>query len=553
MQTSSKAFFCILILDKIDSESATDSNNADDRAEKKGVMHMTKFKEILRLHHHLGINKLQIAESLGCSRTTVIGVLNAAAQAGIMWEDVKELTDRDVKRLLYPSDDREQPQYKMPDFDQIHKELGRSGVTLSLLWVEYCEECRNSGLIPYQSTQFYKYYADYAKKHKATMRIDRKPGDLVEVDWAGQTTRIIDNVTGEDITCYVFVAVLAYSKYAYAEAFLRQNQASWIAAHNHMYRFFGGATRILVPDNLRTGITVNSREETVVNRTYQEMAEHYDTAVLPARPKKPRDKPSAESGVGDISIWIIAALRNNQFFTLKELNDGIREKLTEYNAKEFQKKPGSRLSMYLEEKPLLRPLPKFPFEIAEWKTARVQFDYHVANDKKYYSVPYEYVGKDVDLRLTEDTIEVFYAGERIASHPRAIPYGKLHDTIPEHMPPEHRKYGEWNADRFKKWADKFGPSTRAVIEYFFSIAKVEQQAYKTCRALLHLADKYTGKRLEAACEKSLTFSPYPSLRGVQAILKSGRDRLQDSEDAEPTAASFKYGFTRGAEYYGGDE
>ena len=209
--------------------------------------------------------------------------------------------------------------------------------------------------------------------------------------------------------------------------------------------------------------------------------------------------------------------------------------------------------MYLEEKPLLRPLPKFPFEIAEWKTARVQFDYHVANDKKYYSVPYEYVGKDVDLRLTEDTIEVFYAGERIASHPRAIPYGKLHDTIPEHMPPEHRKYGEWNADRFKKWADKFGPSTRAVIEYFFSIAKVEQQAYKTCRALLHLADKYTGKRLEAACEKSLTFSPYPSLRGVQAILKSGRDRLQDSEDAEPTAASFKYGFTRGAEYYGGDE
>ena len=514
---------------------------------------MTKYKEILRLHHHLGINKLQIAESLSCSRTTVISVLNAAAQAEVTWEDVKELTDREVKRLLYPSDDREHREYRMPDFDQIHKELKRSGVTLSLLWVEYCEECRNSGQIPYQSTQFYKYYADYAKKHKATMRIDRKPGDIVEVDWAGKNAHIIDNITGEAIDAYVFVAALAYSKYAYAEAFLNRNEASWIAAHNHMYRFYSGVTRILVPDNLRTGITLNSKEETIVNRTYQEMAEHYDTAVLPARPYRPRDKASAESNVGDISIWIIAALRDSQFFTLKELNDAIKEKLAIYNAKEFQKKPGSRYSMYLEEKPLLRPLPKFPFEIAEWKTAKVQFDYHVACDKKYFSVPYEYVGKDVDLRITEDTLEVFYAGERIASHPRAIPYGKLHDTIPEHMPPEHKKFGERNADRFKKWADKFGPNTRAVIEYFFSNAKVEQQAYKACRALLHLADKYTVKRLEAACEKSLAFSPYPSLRGVQAILKSGRDRLPDSEDNEPEAVSSEYGFTRGASYYGGDE
>ena len=542
-----------MIPDRIDSVCVIVSNDAVSYAKKKGVITMTKFKEILRLHHHLGINKLQIAESLSCSRTTVIGVLNAAAQAGITWEDVKELTDRELKHLLYPLDEREQVQYKMPDFEQIHKELKRSGVTLSLLWVEYCEECRNSGQIPYQSTQFYKYYRDYAKTHRATMRIDRKPGDIIEVDWAGKTSRIINNVTGEDIAAYVFVAALAYSKYAYAEAFLNRNEASWIAAHNHMYRFFGGASRILVPDNLRTGITLNSKEETIVNRTYQEMAEHYDTAVLPARPDRPRDKPNAEGDVGDISTWIIAALRDGQFFTLKELNDAIMEKLAEYNAKEFQKKPGSRHSMYLEEKPLLRPLPKFPFEIAQWKTAKVQFDYHVAHDKKYFSVPYEYIGKDVDLRITEDTLEVFFVSERIASHPLAIPHGKLHSTFPEHMPPEHKKYGEWNADRFKKWADKFGPNTRAVIEYFFSNAKVEQQAYKACRALLHLADKYTGKRLEAACEKSLAFSPYPSLRGVQAILKSGRDRLPDSEDNEPEQVPSQYGFTRGAGYYGGDD
>ena len=514
---------------------------------------MTKYKEILRLYHNLGIKKLQIAESLGCSRTTVTSVLNAAAQAGIAWEDVKGLADREVKRLLYPSDDREQPQYRMPDFEHIHKELRRNGVTLSLLWVEYCEECRNSGQIPYQSTQFYKHYADYAKKHKATMRMDRKPGDILEVDWAGSTAHIIDQITGEAIDAYVFVAALAYSKYAYAEAFLKRDEASWIAAHNHMYRFFGGVTRILAPDNLRTGITLNSREETVVNRTYQEMAEHYDTAVLPARPKKARDKPNVEGDVGDISIWIIAALRNGQFFTLAELNDAIMEKLGEYNAKEFQKKEGSRHSMYLEEKPLLRPLPKFPFEIAQWKKAKIQFDYHVTHDRKHYSVPYEYIGKDVDLRITADTLEVFYAGERIASHPLALPPGKLHSTFPEHMPPNHQKFGEWDAGRFKKWADKFGPGTRAVVDYFFSNAKVEQQAYKTCRALLHLADKYTGSRLEAACEKSLAFSPYPSLRGVQAILKSGRDRLPDSEDSEPDTARSQYGFTRGADYYGGDE
>jgi transposase len=514
---------------------------------------MTKYKEILRLHQHLGVKKLQIAKSLCCSRTTVISVLNAAAQADITWEDVKDLSDREVKRLLYPSDDREEPQYKMPDLEQIHKELGRSGVTLSLLWVEYCEECRNSGQIPYQSTQFYKYYRDYAMKHKVTMHIDRKPGDIIEVDWAGNTAHLTDPITGEVINVYVFVAALAYSKYAYAEAFLNRNEASWIAAHNHMYKYFGGVTRILVPDNLRTGITKNSKEETIINRTYQEMAEHYDTAVLPARPFHARDKASVEGEVGVISIWIIAALRNGQFFTLSELNDAIKEKLAEYNAKPFQKKDSSRHSMYLLEKPLLRPLPKFPFEIAAWKTAQVQFDYHVAYDHKYYSVPYEYVGKAADLRITEETLEVFYVGERIASHPLHIPYGKLHSTFPEHMPPEHQKFGEWDAERFKKWADKFGPCTRSVIDYFFSNAKVEQQAYKACRALLHLADKYSGKRLEAACEKSLTFSPYPSLRGVQAILKSGRDRLPDTEEREPETVTSKHGFTRGAEYYGGSK
>jgi transposase len=515
---------------------------------------MTRYKEILRLYHHLGIKKLQIAESLGCSRTTVISVLAAAAKASVGWEDVKELSDREVKQILFPSSDVVLPQYRMPDWDCIHKEMGRTGVTLSLLWVEYCEECRNSGQIPYQSTQFYKYYREYTQKHRATMHINRKPGDIMEVDWAGDAAHITDSVTGEVIKAYIFVAVLAYSKYAYVEAFFSQNEAAWIAAHNGAYRYFGGVARITVPDNLKTGVISNTKDKTVINRTYQEMAEHYDTAILPARPYRPKDKPNAEGEVGVVSTWIIAALRNRTFFSLAELNVAIMEKLPEYNERPFQKKDGSRYSMYLEEKVLLKPLPKFPFEIAFWKTAKLQDNYHVASGGKYYSAPYEFIGKELDLRIAEGTIEIFCAGTRIASHPLLPPHGGKYSTREEHMPPEHRAYGEWNADRFCSWADKFGPNARAVVDYFFSNVKVEQQAYKACRALLHLADKYSAIRLEAACEKAISFSPYPSLRSIQAVLKSGRDRLPDSEDKEPEQSEASlYGFVRGADYYkGGD-
>jgi transposase len=336
---------------------------------------MTNYKEILRLHYHLVINKTKIAESLGCSRTTVIAALSAADNAGITWEAVESLSNREVKQLLYPSDDS-QPQYRMPDWEYVHKEMGRTGVTLSLLWVEYCEACRDSEEIPYQSTQFYKYYRDYTQKHRATMHINRKPGDTMEVDWAGDTTEIVDPVTGEIIKAYIFVAALSYSRYAYVEAFLTQKASAWIAGHNNAYRHFGGVTRIVVPDNLKASITLNSKEETIVNRTYQEMAEHYDTAVLPARPQRPKDKPGVEGEVSVVSTWIVAALRNQKFFSLSELNAAIKEKLLKYNEREFQKKEGSRLSMYKEEKPFLRPLPKQPFEPAAWKKAKLQENYH---------------------------------------------------------------------------------------------------------------------------------------------------------------------------------
>ena len=282
---------------------------------------MTNYKEILRLHS-LGINNTRVAEGCGCARSTVISTVQRAQEKGITWEDIRSLDEAEVARKLYPATSMGR-QYKMPDYEYVHQEMQKSGVTLSLLWVEYCEQCRVNGELPYQSTQFNKYYADFVHKTKATMRLEHKPGETMQVDWAGQTAHILDTDTGEQFDAYLFVAVLPYSGYAYTEAFLDMKQDAWITAHVNAYRFFGGVTRILTPDNLKTGVIKNTKDETVVNKSYQEMAEHYGTAIIPARPRKPKDKAYVEGSVGVVSTWILATLRNQQLLSLKELNIAI--------------------------------------------------------------------------------------------------------------------------------------------------------------------------------------------------------------------------------------
>lgn len=251
---------------------------------------MTNYKEILRLRS-LGINNTRIAESCGCARSTVIAALQRAAEQGFSWNKIKNCSTEEVARKLYPSTALGQ-HYKMPDYEWVHREMQKSGVTLSLLWVEYCEQCRQSGELPYKSTQFNKYYADYVHKTKATMHLEHKPGETMQVDWAGQTAALVDTDTGERLDAYLFVAVLPYSGYAYTEAFLDMQQEAWITGHVNAYRYFGGVTRILTPDNLKTGVLKNSKTETVLNKSYQEMAEHYGTAILPAGPAVPRTRPS---------------------------------------------------------------------------------------------------------------------------------------------------------------------------------------------------------------------------------------------------------------------
>lgn len=510
---------------------------------------MVNYREILRLRS-LDYSQRQVAASVHSSRSTISEVYQLADKHGLTWPLSSDVSNMDVRNLLYPERAAE-PGRKMPDCSNIHKELAKPGVTLTLLWSEYCEQCQSENMIPYQYTQFCDYYRNYAKKTKATMRIKRKPGELLEVDWAGKTLSVVDEITGELIPAYVFVASLPCSLYGYAEAYPSMVMENWISAHIHAYQFFGGVTRILVPDNLKTGVIKHTRSEIVLNKVYQEMAEHYGTAVIPARPASPKDKPTAEGTVGVISTWIIAALRNEKFFSFSELNEAIRIKLNEFNSKPFQKKQGSRLQAFEEEeKSFLLPLPASPYEMAVWSTATIQPDYLITVEKCKYSVPYEFIGHTVDIRYTSKTIEVFFQNNRIASHVRR--YGICDPQIlPEHMPDNHRKFLTWNKDTFLDWAETVGQSTLAVMKAFLSSYKVEQQSYKSCGALMKLADRYSVTRIEGACSRALSYTPNPSLRSIKTILNTGQDKVKPNKQATKPQPSGRYGFTRGAEYFGG--
>ena len=324
---------------------------------------MTKYREILRLSS-LGFSNRSIALSVPCSRNTVAKVLKRSQELDVSWPLEDTQTDEVLEGLLYPKQcDRSQK--RMPNYAYIHKELLRNGVSKKLLWTEYMEDCRANGDEPLMYSQFCYHIQQDEQKRRATMHINRKPAEQVEVDWAGDPAHIIDPDTGEILDAHIFVGVMTYSQYAYVEAFLDMKQKSWVTAHVHMYEFFGGVARILVPDNCRTAVVHNGGwKDQQINETYQEMAEHYGTAIIPARVRTPKDKPNAEGTVGNISTWITAALRNEQFFSLAELNCAIREKLEQFNRRLFQKKEGSRLDLFFEdERPLLSPLPTTRFEL----------------------------------------------------------------------------------------------------------------------------------------------------------------------------------------------
>ena len=393
---------------------------------------MTNYREILRLHS-LGINKMDIAASCSCSRNTVASVLQKAKEFRLSFPLPDDISDKQLSDKLFPQSEVKVI-YKMPDYENIHREMAKSGVTLTLLWLEYCDSCRESGEIPYKSTQFNKYYNDYLNSTNATMHINHKPGEIMQTDWAGDVANVINTDTGELIPAYVFVATLPYSGYAYVEAFFSMDQECWITAHVNAFNFFGGVTRIIQCDNLKTGVDKHTRNEVVLNKNYQEMAEHYGIAVIPCRVRAPKDKAHVEGTVGIISAYILAAIRNGQFLSLMELNEAIHERLHMFNNKPFQKKDGCRTIAFAEEKAFLLPLPPRAFELSKWKIATVGPNYHISTDNQNYSVPYEYIKQKVDVRITKNVIEIFFDGNRICSHPRL--YGRFgqYSTIEAHMP-----------------------------------------------------------------------------------------------------------------------
>ena len=492
---------------------------------------MTKYREILRLAS-LGLSQQSIADSSGVSKKTVNRVLKRAKELNIFWPLEANETDAVLAEKLFPSAQKQVSSTKrMPDFNYIQKELLRNGVNKKLLWTEYLEECRQSGDDPLMYSQFCYYIQQDEQKRRATMHINRKPGEQIEVDWAGDPAQITDPDTGEIIPAFLFVGVMTYSQYPYVEAFIDEKQRAWITAHVHMYEYFGGVTRILVPDNTKTAVIHNNdwyNQE--LNTIYHEMAEHYNTAIIPARVRAPKDKPNAEGSVGVISTWITAALRNEQFFSLAELNQAIRKKLKAFVNRPFQKKEGTRYEIFRDEElPLLAKLPATPYELAEWKQATVQFNYHISVDGMLYSVPYEFIKRKVDVRVSDTIIEIFYNHNRIASH--------------------RRLFGR-KGDRFRKWAERIGNNTCKVVNAILASQRVEQQSYRSCMGLLKLADKYSDQRLEAACRKALSYTASPSYKSIKNILAAGQDKT-DTESQAPTAASTQnnHAITRGADYY----
>lgn len=511
---------------------------------------MVDYREILRLRN-LGYTQRQIASSVHSSRKTISDVFARADEKELFWPLTEATTNEDIRRMLYP-ERVQRLERKMPDCAYLHKEMAKSSVTLTLLWSEYAQKCRNEGQIPYQYTQFCDHYRDYVRKTKATMRIKRKPGELLEVDWAGSTLPVYDQHTGETTPAYIFVASLACSLYSYVEAFSHMKAPNWIQGHVNAFRFFSGSPRILVPDNLRTAVTKNTRDTLILNRSYNEMAQHYNCAVIPARPVSPKDKPNVEGVVGIISTWILAALRNEKFFTIEEMNNAIQEKLRVFNTKPFQKKRGSRWSAFEEEeKAYLQPLPASPYEMAVWSTAKVPFDYLITVDKNKYSVPFDLIGHTVEIRSTAQTVEVFFHNNRVASHIRQYGYGEP-QIQPGHMPLKHRKYLTNNADTFLDWAKTVGKSTQALMQSFINAVKVEQMSYKNCRALMKLADTYPLSRIEQACSRALFYTPTPSIRTLKTILKTGQDQIQPESAADRPSSKNTHAFIRGIDYFKGD-
>jgi transposase len=508
---------------------------------------MRKIKELLRLHH-IGLTQHQIARSCAISQSTVSDYLKAAEAAGICWPDIADQDDAQIEQALFANMRAApaKPQHPPPDFAAIHHELQTNRhVTLHLLWQEY----REANPDRYRYSRFCELYNRWLRRQDVVLRQQHRAGEKLFVDYAGDTIPVYSS-TGEARAAAVFVAVLGASSYTYAEATWTQSLPDWIGAHIRAFEFLGGLPEIVVPDNLKSGVTKPCLYEPDLNRTYQEMAAYYGVAVVPARVRKPRDKAKAEAGVLLVERWIMAALRKRRFQNLADLNGSIGDLLERLNNRPFRKREGTRRSQFESiDKPVLRPLPAERYEFGQWRTARVNVDYHIEFERHYYSVPYQLTGQQVEVRASTSTVEIFHRGVRVSSHPRsAVPHRA--STLPDHRPKAHQRYLEWTPSRLIEWAQTVGPATAELFETIMAAKPHPEMGYRSCLGVLRLGKEHSLERLEAAARRAVALRAC-SYQSVKSILARNLDRVPVATPATDRAP-VSHPNIRGAEYFDED-
>ncbi|MGO8670732.1 MAG: IS21 family transposase [Capsulimonadaceae bacterium] len=502
---------------------------------------MRTIREVLRLNHQ-GRSQRFIASSCRISATTVGEYLYRAKSAGVVWPLPDETTDELLERLLYPPEPRSADARPIPDWSAVVVELRRKAVTLFLLWEEYRATHPNA----YGYSRYCEMFQEYARTLDPRMRQAHKAGEKLFIDYAGMTMQVIDRITGEVREVQIYVGTLGASDLTYAEATWTQSLPDFIGSQVRNLTYIGGVPEMIVPDNLKSGVTSPCRYEPDINVTYLKFAEYYNVAIIPARVAKPRDKAKVENHVLNVEQRVLAPLRDRVFFSLEELNQAIWELLEDLNNRPFQKIPGNRRYLFeTVDAPALRPLPAKPYVVGIWSKARVNIDYHIEVDEAYYSVPYTLLRKQMEVHLTARIVEVFYKGNRVASHPRSYVPG-YYTTDPLHMPKAHREFAEWTPERLVRWARESGGSTAGMVEAILQRYVHPQQGFRSCLGIISLGKKFGPERLEAACRRGLTLGTI-SYKSVKSILDSNLDQAT-LPVAEPEPVPI-HSNIRGASYY----
>jgi len=493
------------------------------------------------------------------SKGSVSDYLKRATAAGLTWESTRNLDDAELEARVFKHVGRNEPPARVPiDFGWVHRELRKTGVTLQTLWVDYQEGAAlgKGSQRPYQYSQFCDLYAAWRSRLALIMRQTHRAGEKVFIDYSGKRPRIVDAETGEVTDVELFVMVLGASNYTYAEATTTQSSADFIDSIVRGFEYFGCVPEIAVPDQLRAAVTGPDRYDPEINPACLEMAEHYGVAVIPARPGKPRDKAKVETGVLIAQRWILAILRNRTFFSLTELNAAIRELLEGLNTRRFQKLEGCRRSAFETiDRPAMRPLPAMRFERGEWKKAKVNVDYHVEFDSRYYSVPCALTGTTVEARATRNVVEIFNGRNRVSSHARSRGPKGTYVTCPEHMPKSHREYGKWPPERMLSWGKSLGPNIGKVVEAILGRYRNPEFGYRAVQALVRDAQRVGNDRLDAACARALIIAGPggPTRKSVNAILKRRLETKALPQD-EPEPINFAHHeHIRGGDYFDKEE